>query len=520
MEPLHPSSSVMRESSSSDEEVHVTTSSAKSNEKVHTLVHPGKKPAAAIAVPVRRASAPLISWQDAIQSELDGLSLQAVAKKTGSEIRRVPSTAQRSSSSGSPPRSLSQSVKKIDEEGQKEKLRLEHLMTKLTKNEQNIWSSLEICSDSLIHPVTLFTFILQHLAKLDKDHATLFLIFCQKWVEANRGTLWLTSVVPILQTIAGQLGSHESAQVKKYAELLSKALTASTPVTPTTTPTSSPKPQCDFFQLLLKIRDGSLKMPYDECVKKVAKDLFIHEVNELNKITAHHFIKKWPKEAVNPLSEYIAGFDRLSFFLVDIFFRLQTEELAKESEYQKCSKVIGFYLDLAESSLALHNYASACCIAIVIFNSALSRLSEVWKLLTKSQTQTAERLNLLFSGIGNYKVLRSELKELQTNHTKNIAMYLKDLTAIFENNPSIAEDGLFNYDKLFKATKIVKESLHLLPPSDPNYVYFCNLFGSCMASFPSFNENDRYDRSLQIQPSSRSSSVSSSPSPKTTPRDN
>ncbi|CCF59914.1 hypothetical protein KAFR_0I01330 [Kazachstania africana CBS 2517] len=136
--------------------------------------------------------------------------------------------------------------------------------------------------------------------------------------------------------------------------------------------------------------------------------------------------------------------------------------IVKQSDVKKRSKVIQFFIKVAEYCKELNNFSSMTAIVSGLYSSPVYRLKKTWQLIPSDLNETLRNLNNLMDSKRNFIRYRGLLESV-----KNVAcvpffgVYLSDLTFTFAGNPEFlhGSNSIINFSKRNKIVDIIEEIL-------------------------------------------------------------
>lgn len=132
-------------------------------------------------------------------------------------------------------------------------------------------------------------------------------------------------------------------------------------------------------------------------------------------------------------------------------------------------------------------------------SSSVNRLKKTFENVTAKTRATLEALRKSTDLSRNYAVYRQTLKQCSPPCLPFLGLFLTDLTFTEEGNPNIRGSGLINFDKYYKASRIIVElqrfqiPYSLLPVSEIQDYLARQLEATDTTA-------DMYQRSLMIEP--------------------
>ncbi len=134
------------------------------------------------------------------------------------------------------------------------------------------------------------------------------------------------------------------------------------------------------------------------------------------------------------LTRLIDRFNAVSFWCA-------TSILTRDHGSKKRTKMIAFFIQVADACVHLQNYQSAMQIYSALNFTPVERLESEWKGLSKKNKQMYDDLKALFESSGNFKKYRERLANTKPPGIPLLTLILSDLTMIEENETFKKNDG-------------------------------------------------------------------------------
>ncbi|KAJ3223211.1 hypothetical protein HK099_001399 [Clydaea vesicula] len=170
-----------------------------------------------------------------------------------------------------------------------------------------------------------------------------------------------------------------------------------------------------------------------------------------------------------------------------------------ENDVKKRATLLKHIIKIGDRSLALNNFSTLMSIVSALNSSTISRLKRTWDLTSTKTKQTFESLKKATDLSRNYAVYRQTIKDCQPPCLPFLGLYLTDLTFTEDGNPDFRGKNLINFDKYYKASKIILDLMRFQTPYNLQPVkelqdYLINSIEN------SNNPKDLYRVSLLLEP--------------------
>jgi len=206
---------------------------------------------------------------------------------------------------------------------------------------------------------------------------------------------------------------------------------------------------------------------------------------------------KWTKkpEQAQNLGNLITHFNKISAWIATTVIN---EEKVKER-----SKLVIFFLHLAEELSDLNNFSGVMQVLSGLNNAAVGRLKKTFAQVRKKPEHVAlwDKIADMMNPEGNYRKYRSYLASVKPPCIPYIGLYLTDLTFIEEGNEDHVDGrkDLINFEKFRMVSAIIKQIL--LYQTTP---YALNTEAT-IRNFLQFQltvqtDKEMYEQSLAIEP--------------------
>jgi len=198
----------------------------------------------------------------------------------------------------------------------------------------------------------------------------------------------------------------------------------------------------------------------------------------------------------------ITRFNQISLWVAHTILKFDMAKLR--------GKMMMKFINIAKHLRVLSNFADLMAFIAGLNNSAILRLKQTRKELSKKSVDNLEELELLMRSTASYKNYREALRLLNTSCIPYIGLALSDLTFIEEGNPDTI-DGLINFGKRELICGVILSLQQC--QNTPYNLSIVPKIADMLANFPSRTEQECYDLSLQRETRNQSvRGISSSPS--------
>ena len=334
----------------------------------------------------------------------------------------------------------------------------------------NMQACLRLSPQSIIEPVDLFSAILSQIEKgiHSEEKIAEILSFCQCWARENRETTYFSLVKNRLEAIRRSTSEAPSLLIRSFSQALKTTLDVSEEAVKEDVPKT--ESVIDFEkETLANLNEENVQ----EAVEDVAHDLLIAQVQLYCRTSPDDLIKKW-----NTQSGYGAAVDgyRLLVNQIDSYIK---KCLFSQEDFDKRIMMIRFFLDVANASLKLEDYATAHAIYSTFANGVIT--TQMKKSMNCAhRNEILEKLGKLFNvGKQATQALHARMQRCNRQEKPYIALQTSCLSevSLIDEKSAVTEEGFYNVDKLFNIRRKISEYFGL-----KNYWIKSQLFKSAPKS--------------------------------------
>jgi len=177
---------------------------------------------------------------------------------------------------------------------------------------------------------------------------------------------------------------------------------------------------------------------------------------------------------------------------------LVTCTVLSQSEPKKRTKLIQYFLNVAQECKELRNYSTTMEITAALAAAPLSRLNKSWTSKLREQFSGLEKLMLT-----NFSELRSITTNAAPPCIPYLGLYFSDLVFIEDGNPTYLKDApnLVNWEKAVMSYNAVKEVQRFQPfPFVLNPFSHIQNYLNNILSASSMSDTQAYQMSLTLEP--------------------
>jgi son of sevenless-like protein len=191
--------------------------------------------------------------------------------------------------------------------------------------------------------------------------------------------------------------------------------------------------------------------------KEIARQLALIDFEMFSKIEAKECLNSaWTKESRETMAPNIHAmtqfFNRISAWV--------GTEVVKVEKLSDRVRAVCKVIKVAKRSYDLHNYNAVFSVMSGLNSSPIHRLRQTWDALPKEYMQIYDELSELMSRDGNFKNLRTALKDGTPPSIPYVGLYLKDLTFIEDGSPKYItrdEVKMINFSKCRQFAAVIRD---------------------------------------------------------------
>ncbi|KAF2075923.1 hypothetical protein CYY_002771 [Polysphondylium violaceum] len=232
---------------------------------------------------------------------------------------------------------------------------------------------------------------------------------------------------------------------------------------------------------------------------ELARQLTLIEFNFFCKILPSDFSNQaWSKadskEKVPNLIALINRSNTLSYWVAT--------EILSSNNIKHRATVLKRFITIAEILFKFNNFNTLMAVILGLNLGSIQRLKKTWELLPKNMHESFQQLTLVTSERQNYLSYRKIISTPTYPCLPFMAVYLRDLTFI-EENQTILDNGFVNFDKMKMIAKILIEIQRY--QSVPYHLKKVTFIEDLIKSSVVLNDKDLYKASNMCEQSQRNS---------------
>jgi len=232
---------------------------------------------------------------------------------------------------------------------------------------------------------------------------------------------------------------------------------------------------------------------------EIARQLTLIDFNLFCKILPSDFSNQaWSKsdskERVPNLITLINRSNTLSYWVAT--------EILSSNNIKHRATVLKRFITIAEILFKFNNFNTLMAVILGLNLGSIQRLKKTWEILPKSMHESFQQLTLVTSERQNYLSYRKLMSNPTYPCLPFMAVYLRDLTFI-EENQTILESGFINFDKMKMIAKVLIEIQRY--QSVPYHLKKIDFIEHLLKSSVVLNDKDLYKASNMCEQSQRNS---------------